>query len=275
MNQQNLNTCPICGTNIEDGICPKCGYIQLIFPESIPEQLRQQELMRVATAKKRIGEIDSLQEQNKVIKQQSQQTIDNLKRLIQDKTDLSEQSDKDINDLKSKLKRAESDYRKSESMLSDSNAKLRRLESKLAQSESEIEGLIKIISTKNSEIEKVKRELEEIGTKSNNNAFLILTDDGELSVLPIANEKRFYATGPGMALCPLPESQIIMLPVMTSTRVAFSIEKSASGGFRLTDIAGNINSSGSTSGNRFRLTQGVIIKIKGTNMQFHFCINQE
>lgn len=273
MAKANIN-CPVCGEALENGLCPKCGYLRLVFPEAIPEQLKRQELMRVATAKKRIEEIDSLQKQNKTFKQQSEQTIDNLRQIIQDKTDLSEQSDKEISDLKIKLKGVESDIRKSESLQADTNAKLRKMESKLEQSESEIEGLTKIIGTKNSEIEKLKRELAE-SSHSNANAFLILIDDGEYFVMPVGDTITYFATGPGMNLCPIPESQVVMLPVMTSLRAAFSIAKSDTGAYRLTDLNGNIKSSGSFSGNKFRLTQGVSINIEGSRMQMHFCIHQQ
>lgn len=274
MAKANIN-CPVCGEALENGLCPKCGYLRLVFPETIPEQLKRHELMRVATAKERIEEIDSLQKQNKTFKQQSEQTIDNLRQIIQDKTDLLEQSDKEIRDLKTKLRGVESDIRKSESLQADTNAKLRKIGSKLEHSELEIEGLTKIIGTKNSEIERLKRELAESSHSNNVNAFLILFDDGEYFVMPVGDTITYFATGPGMNLCPIPESQVVMLPVMTSLRVAFSIAKSDTGAYRLTDLNGNIKSSGSFSGNKFRLTQGVSINIEGSRMQMNFCIHQQ
>ena len=126
-----------------------------------------------------------------------------------------------------------------------------------------------------SDLAQAKSELEQL-TRSPKagNVYFILDDDGEFSVIPVPGEKHYFATGPGIESCHVPEDSISMLPVMTTAKVAFSVEKSLTGGYRLTDLFGTLICSGAMKENKIRLTQGVSLKIRGGNFKLYFCINQ-
>ncbi len=261
MNQRSSNTCPVCGTALADGVCSKCGYLRIVFPGTLPESVKAQESARIAAAKQTFSELSQTIETNKVALGKVSKEKEELESRIRNLTD-------DSNRINAQL-------RDSGAQLRDITARLKDTESKLKRAKSEIDGLTDVVASKNAEIARLEKEKSDLAKRPVvTKAFLILKDDGELSVLPVMNERKYYATGPGLSLCPVPESQIHVLPVMTSTRVAFSIEKNDSGAYRLTDLAGTLRSSGAKNGNKFRLTQGVTVRIDGCDMELHFSVSQ-
>lgn len=263
MNQQNINICPVCGETLNNGLCPKCGYLRLIFPSVVPEALKYQESVRIKKAQNVLDEFYKLKKQD----QDSEKMIDKLKSTIIANKEASQESETKILGLESKINELEFNNKSLKSQLKESK-------SKLNEYVSQIKELTKILSSNNLEMDRLKRDLEDFAKRpTKTNAFLILLYDGEYSVMPVENERRYYATGPGMDLCPVHnESQIIMLPIMTSIKTAFSIEKSDTA-FRLTDFSGNLRSTGLVRGNKLRLTQGVTIQVEESNMRLYFCIN--
>lgn len=269
MNQQKQNICPICRSVISDGICSNCGYLQLIFPKVVPESIRIQEETRISTLQKFVRD-------NKQTLESARKEIDELKRnadILRHTVDAQKISiataDEESRQLKSENSKLQKDKDSLENELADSIACLKKARNSSETLSDQYRNLT-------SELNKVKYELQQsIRSQKAGNVFFILDDDGEFSVIPVPGKKHYFATGPGIESCHAPEDSILMLPVMTSAIVAFTVEKSLKGGYKLTDLAGTLISTGAMKENKMRLTQGVSLKFRGCNFKLYFCINQQ
>lgn len=76
--------CPVCGTALENGLCPKCGYMRLNFPEIIPASLRDVEQRRVILAQSVFNQIEKLEQEKESSKKETIGEINHLKAKISD-----------------------------------------------------------------------------------------------------------------------------------------------------------------------------------------------
>lgn len=269
MQKYETNLCPVCGGTIENGICSKCGYIRLLFPEVVPESIKLQEEVRISKCRMFIeNNIQSRKSAQKEI-EKHQREAESLK--------------KTVNEQRLSIANAEEELQK----FRDDNAALKttreNTEAQLSICQSrlqDVKNLSETLSNQNRvltiDLAKAKDEISQVKRCAKaSNVYFILDDDGEFSVIPVSDNNRYFATGPGIESCRVPEDSITLLPVMTTCRVAFAVEKSLTGGYSLSDLAGTLTSSGATKGNKMRLTQGVSLKIAGGRFKLYFCINQQ
>lgn len=269
MNQQKLNICPVCEYELSNGVCGNCGYIRLIFPYVIPESIKLQEEVRTSKYRKFI-------EENKQLRKSAQKEIDKhqkdaaiLQQTVNDQNKSIAKADEELRQLRRDHRLLLKTKESIESKLSDSQDSLQK-----ARSLSETLRVQNMALT--TELAKARDEIAQMHKSAKaGNVYFILDDEGEFSVIPVSYNRQFFATGPGIESCRVPEDSITMLPVMTTTKVAFAVEKSLTGGYSLTDLAGTLTSSGATKGNKIRLTQGVSLKIAGNSFKLYFCINQQ
>lgn len=293
MQKYETNVCPVCGGTLENGICNKCGYIRLIFPESVPTAILTQEETRISTAKKLLeentransnarSEVDKLHHEITVLRQ----TVASQKKKI-------EKSDERILQYERDNKNCRNSNNILESKLNENENKLRNAKNLTDILRDENRNITSELSNTKFELEKTNREVAELRMRPKaGNTFLIIKDDGEFSVIPVENKENFYASGPGMKYCLRPESEIILLPVMTSAKLAFSIERSDSGSYYLEDktstllhprfatldVPSHAGRDFAISGHRersLRLANGDAISVAGTDIKIYFCINQQ
>lgn len=265
----NINICPVCGSDFDNGVCRKCGYVRIIFPEIVSDSIKEMEQTRIKAAKSLLSGIDNAKETAQSCQKHAQSEIARLNDTIAARESSLKRSNERIDNLTSEIRKLQDNERKSVKQLRENQEKI-----------SEITNSVNRLKDTNQQLEhqlvNANREIQELQKRQiKTNAFLIVDDNGELSVLPVGTERTYYATGPGMDLCPVSEPQIRMLPMLTSQKIAFSIERSDTGAYRLTDLAGTLRSTGASKDNKMRLTQGVSVSVPGCSFTFHFCIDQK
>lgn len=274
-----INKCPVCNNNLDHSICRHCGYTQIIWPEALPESISSFEKNRINTLReiqeKHSLKIRDIEDRRNVLETNLESLEDALfdarkrnERLTNERDELNEKNRSQSRKLESELQNLQRINNNLEAKLADSTDRLeksRNLSEDLKEQNREL----------SSDLARVKSELEQLSRSPKaGNVYFILDDDGEFSVIPVPVKKHYFATGPGIESCHAPDDSISMLPVMTTAKVAFSVEKSLTGGYRLTDLAGTLTSSGAMKENKIRLTQGVSLKIRGGNFKLYFSINQ-
>lgn len=282
-----INKCPVCNHNVDNGICRHCGYTQIVWPESLPESISNFEKERVKTLRE-IRENTSLKIRDIEGRRNVLETnLESLEGALSEARKKNERLTDECEELNEKNR---SQIRKIKSLEDANNIAENDAKTARRKFEEEISDLKAQISRQKSEILNLTADLTEAREKAKNlsetlnehmsrsskagNVYFILDDDGEFSVIPVPENKHFFATGPGIESCHASEDSISMLPVMTTAKAVFSVEKSLTGGYRLTDLAGTLISSGVMKENKIRLTQGVSLKIRGGNFKLYFCINQ-
>lgn len=274
-----INKCPVCNNNLDNGICQHCGYAQIIWPETLPESITGFEKKRIKTLRE-IQERHSLRVRDIEGRRNALET--NLESLEEALANARKNNELLTNERDELIEKNHTQSRELESERQNLRKINISLENKLADSTDRLEkakNLSETLKAQNkeltSDLAQVKYELEQlIRSPKAGNVYFILDDDGEFSVIPVPGKKHYFATGPGIESCHTPDDSISMLPVMTTAKAAFSVEKSITGGYRLTDLAGTMISSGAMKENKLRLTQGVSLKIRGGNFKLYFCINQ-
>ncbi len=83
MAKANIN-CPVCDEALENGLCPKCGYLRLNFPDIIPSSLRDVEQSRVSIAQSVLNQIEKLKQEKESSKKETFGEINHLKTKISD-----------------------------------------------------------------------------------------------------------------------------------------------------------------------------------------------
>lgn len=204
MNKLSINTCPVCGNGLENGLCLNCGYVQIIFPEVIPESLRNLENQRVKSAKilfKRIAdeteqfESRCLTNEKNIAKLNKElaEYLDNKKKLSSERNSLVDE----VNSLKqqiSSLKRELNDEK------SSTQTSSRRFQSRISDLES-------LITIKNAEVKSISSELEDAkhrlthfsSNPDNKLKGIVMIEDRRndtRTMLPVYEGNNSYGTNP-------------------------------------------------------------------------------
>ncbi len=256
--------CPVCNETIQKGVCPQCGYALILFPSEVPEAIHEFEEKRLQVAhdilsqkEKSIRNQEGMKQELCIVKaEHSQSKSENLALA------------KQLKILENECKEAKATESRLKSDISDLRRTIKGQDSDIAKITNEIE--------KAQKAEMVAKQKLQIALAHPmlSTANFILNDNGKFSILPINGDGvSFFASGPGMELCPVPESQIILLPIMTRTKIAFSVTKSSSGSYKLTDLAHNVMITGGK--NEMRLTNELKINVSGEQFELHFSLQQK
>lgn len=193
MKKKDNNFCPICGNELHDGLCKKCGYLRIFFPEVVPDSIKQMESTRISVIKELFDDnkksnelifslnqdIVSYREQNKQLKK-DKDTVLKEKRTLELQLASLEKASEDIrcNSL--------SNERKLELEIST-------LQSLLNQKKSEVQLL-------SSELKDVKKQLSDISAVSRNplKGIVMLEDirNDIRCILPIFEGENSYGSNP-------------------------------------------------------------------------------
>lgn len=129
--------CPVCGEELQDGICKNCGYVRIVYPDMVPDEIKKFEEDRISVLSKCLEEKTELKEQSAESAKNSQdqseelqkdlddavaeardlgrrlerneKTLDNVKKELNDQIQLVSQFKQRVAVLESKLASAESD----------------------------------------------------------------------------------------------------------------------------------------------------------------------
>ena len=279
--------CPVCKSLITDNVCGKCGYARIVFPKTVPDSIIRFEQERADALRSIIKKIaddmddahrkaESAISRSERLDKKLEDANNRLSQISQERDTLNKEKIR-LNNTIGALKKENEDIRTEDSFEATKlKDEISNLKTKIIQQDSEMKTLKSKFNNATQELAIARDEISKLSKSAKaGNVYFILDDDGEFSVIPCPDTKRFYATGPGIESCRVPEDSITVLPVMTTAKVAFSVEKSLTGGYSLTDLAGTVTSSGATKGNKMRLTQGVSLKITGNRFKLYFCINQQ
>lgn len=193
MQKGSNNVCPSCGNELHNGLCNKCGYVRIVFPEVVPEPIRQMESTRISVIKKLLDDnkeskelISSLNQDIESYRKQNKQLKKDKEKVLKEKETLElqvisiEKASEEIrcNSL--------SNERKLGLEISD-------LQSLLNQKKTEIQLL-------SSELKNVKAELSDISTVSRNplKGIVLLEDirNDIRCMLPIFEGVNSYGSNP-------------------------------------------------------------------------------
>lgn len=193
MQKCSNNVCPSCGNELHNGLCNKCGYVRIVFPEVVPEPIRQMESTRISVIKKLLDDnkesnelisslnqdVESCREQNKQLKIEKDIVLKEKKTLELQVASL-EKANEDI--------RCNSLSNERKLQLDISN-----LQSLLNQKENEVQLL-------SSELKNVKAELSDISTVSRNplKGIVLLEDirNDIRCMLPVFEGVNSYGSNP-------------------------------------------------------------------------------
>lgn len=103
MSNVSLKKCCVCGSEMSNGICSNCGYVNIIFPSVVPNSILKMEAERVEVMKKRLAE--ETQNKRKIEEEvnQTRQKIDNLSQQLSESQKHIEKLKCENSDLKSSL----------------------------------------------------------------------------------------------------------------------------------------------------------------------------
>lgn len=204
MIKEDNNFCPICGNELHDGLCEKCGYLKIVFPEVVPASIKQMEATRSSVIKKLLdnnNELKNIVEENNkksndLISSLNQEIIsysEKNKQLKKDKeTILAEKKSLELQ--VSSLKKESKDIRcNSLSNERKFELEISNLQSLLAQKKSELQSL-------SSELKNVKEQLFDISAVSMNllKGIVMLEDirNDIRCILPIFEGINSYGSNP-------------------------------------------------------------------------------
>lgn len=193
MDKRRNNDCPSCGNELHNGLCNKCGYIRIVFPEVVPEPIRQMESTRISVTKKLLDDnkesnelISSLNQDVEYCKEQNKQ----LKR----EKDIVLKEKKTLELQVASLEKANEDIR-CNSLSNERKLQLdiSNLQSLLNQKENEVQLL-------SSELKNVKAELSDISTVYRNPLKgIVLLEDIRNDIrymLPVYEGVNSYGSNP-------------------------------------------------------------------------------
>lgn len=136
------NACPVCNKIIPENICPNCGYVRIVFPTRVPEEISRFEKERVETLK-------TISRRNTEEKERLAHEISQAKRNAENELT---RSKSEIFELKKNLATKNSEIEGSRSEISRKNSEIEEKKSEISKKKLEIE-------EKNTEIAEMKRQL--------------------------------------------------------------------------------------------------------------------
>lgn len=160
MNQSKLNTCPVCGVTLENGLCPKCGYLRLIFPETIPQSLRNTEQRRVEVAQSVLSQIEKLEQEKESSVKKSNRDINELKTKLSDLKEELNSSNKENDRLSKECKNLQTEKKQLSKRIAVLEQDIEKTEINVSNQKSthdmEISNLRHQLKSVQSEVQKMK-----------------------------------------------------------------------------------------------------------------------
>lgn len=219
---------------MEGNVCKACGYVELIFPTSVPDDIKKFNDQRLEVIKSILKE-----QKNKV--EAASDTAESLRQELDDNKRM----------LASARERCDSLRREGE--------EARARYSEHAENAShEIERLKMAAHNLSAQLNEAR------ATPATPRAYLILNDRNDLTVLPIIEDRINYFASPrgrryidGRIQLPVME-----LPVLSDSEIAFSVRPD-DGSYRFTDLSGTLRVNGAPIKNDRRLPNLTKIEFPG------------
>lgn len=200
MAKANIN-CPVCGEALENGLCPKCGYLKLNFPDIIPSSLRDVEQSRVSIAQSVLSQIEKLEQEKESSKKETIGEINHLKTKISDLKEEIASCNKENSRLNREYSTLQSEKRQLSNKISSLEQDIENAERKASRQQSsydrEISNLRHQLESAQTEAQRLKNE------PAQQLKGIVMIEDKRndtRTMLPIFDGNNSYGTNPDNGL---------------------------------------------------------------------------
>ncbi len=193
--------CPVCGETLENGLCPKCGYLRLIFPEAIPQFLKEVEQRRISAAQTMLNKFSEIERKNKTSLKESTEEINGLKSKISDLEKEISYSKKDNYRLGNDCSTLQSEKLQLSNRISSLEQDIAKAERKVSDQQlahyTEVTKIREQLQSSQSEVQELKR-----GQSQQLKGIVMIEDkrNDTRTMLPVYEGNNSYGTNPDNGL---------------------------------------------------------------------------
>lgn len=204
MDKRRNNDCPSCGSELHNGLCNRCGYLRIVFPEVVPEPIKQMESRRISVIKKMLDDNKELKNLVETNNRKSKELISSLNQDIESYREQNKQLKKDKEKVLKEKEKLEiqiiSIEKASEEIRCNSLSNERKLELEISNLQSLLNQKKSEVLLLSSELKNVKEQLSDISTVSRNplKGIVLLEDirNDIRCMLPVFEGVNSYGSNP-------------------------------------------------------------------------------